>query len=184
MIRKIFILLAFLLLLLGYAEAQQKKTKLIRVPIQAPIDVQAPPSIEIKDVKLELVFSENNEKLEKKLQLSFLLPSSLDVSQSLGRITLTAYKLDGSILGQHFWKGISKSVERVSNDLQLVVLNVNPSFEEASKYSLTVNNLQSEEATDCRDCYAAATITCGGRVQSVYCRETRDGTVECFFTCR
>jgi hypothetical protein len=138
MLKSLLLFLALVLIPLGSAIGQQNNYSVAQ-PLEKAVDALGSSAYEIRDAKLLKVISKVDGRFEEKLLLSFLVPDSAELVQGPSLVELTGYKADGGAFGKHIWAtGWAAKGSAAEGGLRLVKLAVDPKFEGASRFSITI----------------------------------------------
>ena len=138
----------------------------------------------------KVVRNENGEPKET-FQLSFVIPKQLENQMDNTTLKLTVYDKTGKVFGMRVWHKVPRTgISNTDTSGIPIVLEVNPEFAKATKFSLDAGILEinagagETSSATCPGCVDLAVTTSGaGRVESVKCGTTKDGST-CEFKCK
>ena len=176
----------------GFLNAQNADDKFKVTEFDYRVAIKQRGPIMVDSAFMEKVKADSDRHPNETFQLSFLIPSNLENLLEKTTLKLTAYDQKGNCFGMRVWHKVPRG-EAISNAKGIpIVLNVNPEFANASRFSLEAGILEIEahsgeiltSSATCPGCVDLAVQTCGeGRVESVKCGTTKDGST-CEFKCK
>ena len=181
----------FLITCFGIINAQNTDNRFRVTEFDYRVAIKQRGPIMVDSAFMEKVKADSNGQSKETFQLTFVIPSNLGNFLDKTTLRLTAFDQKGNCFGMLIWHKVPRG-ETVANSNGIpIVLNVNPEFASASKFSLEAGILEIEahsgeiltSSATCPGCVDLAVQTCGeGRVASVKCGTTKDGST-CEFTC-
>lgn len=176
MTKKMFLVLAILLLSINYSVAQE---------LQSIVSTLNAAQFNAQNGRLENTASKKRGKFEEIFQFSFQMPDVFESILAKTAVVLTAYKENGAIYGKHIWTSAAKGeVSKCADGKLQIAFNVNPKLRGANSYSLSMfgdDGPPLDSPPTFEQCVNSANDVCGrGRVASL--SYGADGS--CSYTCK